>query len=94
MALSLTRHLGGKTMTALLQHFNDDVVAILAADEDTLREVPRIGAKIAEAIRQIAAQSISADLYNDEKRSIYPCDENVPPCARVIPAYEPTCPFA
>ena len=47
VALSLTRHLGGKTFRALLQSFEGDIDAILRADAKRLRQVPGIGPKIA-----------------------------------------------
>lgn len=53
VALSLTKHLGGKTLRALLQHFDHNLPAILAADVAALRQVPGVGPKIAQAIREI-----------------------------------------
>jgi DNA processing protein len=53
VALGLLRHVGGKTLRALLAHFNQDPYAILAADVKTLRDVPGVGTKIAQAIAEI-----------------------------------------
>jgi DNA processing protein len=50
VALSLVRHLGGKTFRALLAHFDHDLRAILAADEAALQIVPGVGPRIARAI--------------------------------------------
>lgn len=50
VALSLSRHIGGKTLRALLAHCGDDPRAILETDAKTLREVPGVGPKIAQAI--------------------------------------------
>lgn len=53
VALSLCKHLGGKTFRALLRDFDHDLHAILDADEPRLRRVGGIGPKIARAIRTI-----------------------------------------
>lgn len=53
VALSLTEHLGGKTLSALLRHFGDDPEAILKADSRALQRVPGIGPKIARRILAI-----------------------------------------
>jgi DNA processing protein len=50
VALSLCKHLGGKTFTALLAHFDHDLHAVLRADAKTLQAVRGIGAKIAQSI--------------------------------------------
>lgn len=53
VALSLLKHVGGKTIRALMSHFEGDIQAILNADTPTLCEVPGVGAKIAAAIQTI-----------------------------------------
>lgn len=53
VALSLIEHLGGKKLRALLDHFDGNINAILAADERALRRVRGIGEKLAAAILQI-----------------------------------------
>lgn len=53
VALSLTRHLGGKTFRALLQHFDYDLRAILSASPVALRQVRGVGHTIAQAIQTI-----------------------------------------
>jgi DNA processing protein len=53
VALSLTPHLGGKTLRTLLRHYSHNLDAILAAESDDLRRVPGIGPRIAAAIRSI-----------------------------------------
>ncbi|MBC8098791.1 MAG: DNA-processing protein DprA [Armatimonadetes bacterium] len=53
VALSLIKHVGGKTLRALLTHFDDDPNAILRAEPNALRAVPGVGAKIAAAIQQV-----------------------------------------
>lgn len=53
VALSLCKHLGGKTFRTLLTDFNDDLDAILQADAPRLRQVRGIGAKIAQSIQAI-----------------------------------------
>ncbi len=53
VALSLTRHLGGKTMRSLLGHFNHDLTAISNASIPQLQAVPGVGPRIAAAIHAI-----------------------------------------
>lgn len=60
VALSLTEHIGGKTLRSLMQHFNGDSRAILAADTAALRKVPGVGPVIARNIRAIDLASIEA----------------------------------
>ncbi|MCB9451331.1 MAG: DNA-processing protein DprA [Anaerolineaceae bacterium] len=58
VALSLTEHVGGKTLRSLMQHFNGDTRAILAADTAALRRVPGVGPVIARHIQAINLQTI------------------------------------
>lgn len=53
VALSLSNRIGSKTLSALMRHFGHDPRAILAADTAALREVPGVGAKIAQSIQRI-----------------------------------------
>lgn len=53
IALSLTGRIGLKTLRALLQHFDGDAQAVLRADAPQLRQVPGVGPKIAQSIRQL-----------------------------------------
>jgi DNA processing protein len=57
VALSLLKHVGSKTLRAMLAHFDGDLQAILRADASTLREVRGVGGKIAEAVRQIDVEA-------------------------------------
>ena len=60
VALSLTKHMGGKTFINLVLHFNYDLPAILNASPQTIRKVPGIGEKIAAAITQIDMNAVQA----------------------------------
>lgn len=62
VALSLTRHLGGRTFRALLAAFNGDLDAILQAETGDLRRVPGIGEKIAQGIRRADAEAVARAL--------------------------------
>jgi DNA processing protein len=53
VALSLLKHVGSKTIRALLTHFDDDLMAVLNADTRSLCAVPGVGRKIAAAIHTI-----------------------------------------
>ncbi|PJF21763.1 MAG: hypothetical protein CUN56_09440 [Phototrophicales bacterium] len=57
VALSLC--LGGKTFHALLTHFQQDLDAVFAADEATLRQVRGIGLKTAHAILKLDLNQIA-----------------------------------
>jgi DNA processing protein len=59
VALSLLKHVGGKTLRELMKHFDDDVLAVLKADVQTLKTVPGVGAKIASAIQTIDLEQTS-----------------------------------
>ncbi|RMG79145.1 MAG: hypothetical protein D6712_20160, partial [Chloroflexi bacterium] len=58
IALSLTRHIGGKTLRALLDHFNNDPLAILNADSAGLQQVRGVGTSIARTIAQLDLQRV------------------------------------
>jgi DNA processing protein len=53
VALSLLKHVGSKTLRAMLAHFDNDLHAILHADAAALRQVRGVGSKIASAVQQI-----------------------------------------
>lgn len=75
VALSLTRHLGGKTFRALLDAFDHDLQAILSADTKTLRQVPGIGPKIAQAITEVDVVKTAAAMHRWQQLGvdILPC---------------------
>ena len=58
IALSLTRHIGGKTLRALLAYFDDDPLAILDADSASLQRVRGVGTSIAKTITQLDLQRV------------------------------------
>lgn len=60
VALGLVRHIGGKTLKALLAHFNGDANAVLAADESDLRQVSGVGTKIAAGIKAVDVAAVEA----------------------------------
>jgi DNA processing protein len=62
IALSLTDHVGSKTLAALLAHFGDDPHVILGASLDELRQVPGVGSKIASSIQAINLDQIAENL--------------------------------
>jgi len=58
VALSLVERLGGKTLQALMNQFDHDPRAVLAADETALRQVHGIGAKLAAQIRAVNLDAV------------------------------------
>ena len=70
VALSLSQHIGGKTLRALLHHFDQDTGAILQADEASLRAVPGVGPAIARSIRQIDLEQVQRDMARWQKNGI------------------------
>lgn len=63
VALSLSRHIGGKTLKNLLDYFQHDLNAILSADEKSLRKVNGIGAKIAQTIRELDVDATAEAMH-------------------------------
>ncbi len=63
IALSLTDHIGSKTLKALLAYFGDDPNAILSAPPDELQQVNGVGPKIAHSI-----QAIDLDLIEQKRQ--------------------------
>lgn len=58
VALSLTERIGGKTLRALMAHFNYDTQAILKADAASLKQVAGIGPKLVERIQAIRLEQV------------------------------------
>jgi DNA processing protein len=93
VALSLTDHVGSKTLRALMQHFSYDPKAILAADTAELRTVPGIGVKIAQSIREIDLSRVEQALERWERagvRAITIHDPAYPPRLRQLEDAPPT----
>lgn len=63
VALSLSRHIGGKTMRAISEYFHGDIQAALKADAATLMEIPGIGPKIADTIRETDINQIHRAIF-------------------------------
>ena len=64
VALSLSRHIGGKTLRALLTHFDNDLDAILAADVNALKAVTGVGKTIAQAITELDVEQTAQAIAN------------------------------
>ncbi|MBZ0290507.1 MAG: DNA-protecting protein DprA [Anaerolineae bacterium] len=93
VALSLTERVGGKTLRALMAHFNHDPRAILTADELALRQVPGIGAKMAERIRSINVADVERAIPRWQAagvRIILRDDPDYPPQLRALDDFPPT----
>ncbi|MBL8160483.1 MAG: DNA-processing protein DprA [Anaerolineae bacterium] len=93
IALSLTGRIGGKTLRALLQHFDGDVQAVLRADTPQLREVPGIGPKIAQSIRQLDLAQVEQALYRWQAQAVRIVtldDPAYPDRLRALPDAPPT----
>jgi DNA processing protein len=63
IALSLLKHVGSKTIRALLAHFDGDLSTVLAANTKQLCEVPGVGAKIAASIQTIELKQTEAAIH-------------------------------
>lgn len=70
VALGLVPHLGAKTLRNLRDCFDDDLGAVLAADEAKLLEVPGVGVKIARGIAGIDLAETARDISAWEKQGI------------------------
>jgi DNA processing protein len=70
VALSLTGRIGNKTLSALLEHFDNDLDAILAADSQALQRVPGVGPKIAQSITEIQVSIIERAMVRWERDGI------------------------
>jgi DNA processing protein len=73
VALSLTEHIGGKKLRALMQYFDNDPHAVLNADIPTLKRVPGIGPKIAQSIRTIVLTELEAAIPLWQEQGIVLC---------------------
>ncbi len=92
VALSLVRHLGGKTLDALLERFGS-AGAILDATPAALRQVSGVGAKTAAAIRQIDLMQIEQHLRHWQQQGVQaiPKDhDQYPALLRELADYPPT----
>lgn len=93
VALSLSRHIGTKTLMRLLEHFDNDLNAIFEADEDELMEVPGIGETIARDITLIDTERVAQDIPQWERQGIGIItlfDDLYPDILKSIPDYPPT----
>lgn len=70
VGLSLSRFIGAKTITALLEHFDKNLDAIFEADEDELMEVPGVGERIAREITLIDLEQVANDIPEWERQGI------------------------
>lgn len=93
VALSLTERVGSKTLRALLAHFQNDLNAVLQADEAALRDVPGVGAKTAQNIAAIDRAQVEAWMAEWDSQGIALLtsdDEGYPPALRETPDAPPT----
>ena len=70
IALSLTDHVGTKTLRALIDHFGDDPQAILNASSRALQAVPGIGPKIARSIQQTDLKQVEQALQQWQQAGV------------------------
>lgn len=81
IALSLTGHLGIKTLTNLRQHFDGDLYAALTADTETLTAVPGVGPVIARAIQSLDLEQVQTRIrvwQLQGVRILTPADDDYP----------------
>jgi DNA processing protein len=93
VALSLCKHLGGKTFDALLNHFDHNLYAILYADAEELRQVKGVGKKIAQAIESVDLEQTRLDIrrWKSDGVEIVPLnDPRYPARLRHLEDYPPT----
>ena len=93
IALSLSRHIGTKTLASLLQHFDNNLNAIFEADEEELMEIPGIGETIAREITLIDLEQVARDIPEWEKQGVgifTPLDDLYPEPLLQIPDFPPT----
>ena len=104
IALSLTGRIGNKTLQALLRHFDGDPQAVLAADAKSLQQVPGVGPKIAQSIREIDLKRIeqavqrwkragirAIPLYDDDYPARLRGLDDAPPTLFVRGNWQPDC---
>lgn len=70
VALCLAPGVGGVTLRALMERFDNDVEAILAASEHELQKTPGIGPRIAAAIRAVDVRQTATELAFRQGESI------------------------
>jgi len=70
VGLSLSRHIGAKTLASLLEYFDKDLDAIFDADEDDLMQVPGIGETIARDITLINLEQLAEDIPQWERQGV------------------------
>jgi DNA processing protein len=93
VALSLTERIGGKTLRALMAHFNHDTHAILKADATSLQQVSGIGPKLVERIQSISLEQVEESIprWQAEGVEIITWDERpYPPQLRALDDAPPT----
>jgi DNA processing protein len=93
VGLSLSRHIGTKTLASLLEHFDNNLNAIFDADEEDLMEIPGIGEVIAREIMLIDLEQVARDIPDWEKQGvgiITPLDDLYPQPLLEIPDFPPT----
>ncbi len=84
VALSLVPNLGRRSMTRLIEQFGS-LDAVFAADEAALRAVPRIGPKLAAAIRAVDVESTQCALAAWHSAGIGLALHPDAPCAGSVP---------
>ncbi len=87
VALGLLKHVGRRTMTSLMRHFDNDPHAVLNASIDELLVVPGIGAKTAAAIRGIRLKDVEAAMQQWEHDAVALVtleDKAYPPALRTV----------
>ena len=93
IALSLSPHIGAKTVSNLLHHFQADISAVFTASAAELRAVSGIGPKIARDIQNIDPARIARELSDWEGRGIRVltyADACYPAALKDVPDYPPT----
>ncbi len=70
IALSLSPHIGAKTFSNLLRHFDGDLSAVFSATATDLRAVPGIGRKIASDILGIDPKRVAREIIEWEGQGI------------------------
>lgn len=93
IALSLSRYIGGKTITALLEHFDNDLSVVFEADEDDLTQIPGIGEVTARAIIAIDVERVAREIPDWERQGVKIVtyfDESYPEALAQIDDFPPT----
>lgn len=93
VALSLSRHIGTKTLASLVQHFDENLNAIFEADEEELMQIPGVGKTIAREIMLIDLEQVARDIPEWERQGVgivTPFDDLYPDVLKAIPDHPPT----